>query len=851
MNKITALLAVTLLGVMAFSGCEVPLAPSGRTNAGRVTVSFAEGPARTVFPVKDFERYQFFFTHTGGEETEMTPNEGTSGAFSLDAGNWSLRVRAYASSGDTDPAAEGTAQFAVTGGQEQTVTVKLSPFVNAGKGNFTYDITFTGLTGGEQPETRALELRKLTEDGTPGEPVMLTGTSGSVSVDSGYYALNARFALGDDEAGVTEVVHIYRNLTTEYRATFDRAGFSLVRVRDVTLGAIEPLNLNNKKTARLIAQIIPAEATNRGLRWASSDAAVASVDPEGQVTAVSAGTAVITVTTVDGGKTAELEVTVLSNETGINGIAVNQVGTALNNGIYTITVAYETESGTVNVSPRHENAVVEFLKGGDFVTDNTVNFNEGSNTITIRVTAEDGVTLFNYTLIVNREARGVVPVTGVTLVQQPAAPLKDGEVVTLIAEITPSDATVQTLDWDIPSCMELVSASSDTRSVTVRAVSRGSGMIKATANNGQNAECAVEVIQRVTSIVITPAADQTLIAGKPGFNTVQLTAEASPLDANNRAITWTSSDSSVAGVTSGGLVSVAGTVSGVGVVTITASAADGNGASTSKIIAIRPMSGDTGIKTVTVNGAVVGAESDGNYKYTVENNITSASIGVVVNDPNAAAEYTAENPLAIGDNVIQVKLTAENGSPRQYTVTVHRKKIPVSSLTLPEIAEQLTGAEFTVTASINSDATYQGVTWAIGGGLAKVSENGLTVTVRAVSGGTGTITVTSVDDPAQTLTRNVAVRGQGDANVTFSWDGAGEVINNAPVTVQQGEAVTIAVQDEEVSGYRWYVNGVEDSGATGARDYTFSQTVTGTYLVTIRAVKNNKPCSVVIEITVE
>ena len=60
----------------------------------------------------------------------------------------------------------------------------------------------------------------------------------------------------------------------------------------------------------LTATVAPANAANQNVTWASSDPSVATVDAAGKVTAVGAGTATITVTTVDGGKTAACTVTV-------------------------------------------------------------------------------------------------------------------------------------------------------------------------------------------------------------------------------------------------------------------------------------------------------------------------------------------------------------------------------------------------------------------------------------------------------------------------------------------------------------------------------------------------------------
>lgn len=59
----------------------------------------------------------------------------------------------------------------------------------------------------------------------------------------------------------------------------------------------------------LTATVNPENATNKNVSWSSSNAAVASVD-NGKVTALKAGTTIITVKTEDGNKTATCEVTV-------------------------------------------------------------------------------------------------------------------------------------------------------------------------------------------------------------------------------------------------------------------------------------------------------------------------------------------------------------------------------------------------------------------------------------------------------------------------------------------------------------------------------------------------------------
>ena len=62
-----------------------------------------------------------------------------------------------------------------------------------------------------------------------------------------------------------------------------------------------------------MATVAPANATNKNVTWSSNNTGVATVDENGTVTGVAAGSAVITATTVDGGFTASCQVTVTAS----------------------------------------------------------------------------------------------------------------------------------------------------------------------------------------------------------------------------------------------------------------------------------------------------------------------------------------------------------------------------------------------------------------------------------------------------------------------------------------------------------------------------------------------------------
>ena len=70
------------------------------------------------------------------------------------------------------------------------------------------------------------------------------------------------------------------------------------------------LSLDTGKTGQLKATVKPDNATNKGVNWASDNEGVATVDSNGKVTAVKAGTCNIKVGTKDGNKVAQCEVTV-------------------------------------------------------------------------------------------------------------------------------------------------------------------------------------------------------------------------------------------------------------------------------------------------------------------------------------------------------------------------------------------------------------------------------------------------------------------------------------------------------------------------------------------------------------
>ena len=121
-----------------------------------------------------------------------------------------------------------------------------------------------------------------------------------------------------EESIKDKVAHIY---TDDADTTCNVCGYErtvtpeIVPVSQITLNKAETsISVGNSET--LTATVAPENATIKALTWASSDEDVATVAPDGTVTAVKAGAATITATAADGsGKSAVCKVTVIADTT--------------------------------------------------------------------------------------------------------------------------------------------------------------------------------------------------------------------------------------------------------------------------------------------------------------------------------------------------------------------------------------------------------------------------------------------------------------------------------------------------------------------------------------------------------
>ena len=235
----------------------------------------------------------------------------------------------------------------------------------------------------------------------------------------------------------------------------------IVPVSQITLNKAETsISVGNSET--LTATVAPENAANKALTWASSDEDVATVAPDGTVTAVKAGAATITATAADGsGKSAVCKVTVTGDTT----------------------------------PPAHEHRYGDWSKDGtnhwhECTDADCPEQSESIKDKAAHIYDDDADTTCNICGYVRTVTPEIVPVSQITL-NKAETSISVGNSETLTATVTPENAANKALKW--------ASSDEDVATVapdgTVTAVKAGAATITATAadGSGKSATCTVTV----------------------------------------------------------------------------------------------------------------------------------------------------------------------------------------------------------------------------------------------------------------------------------------------------------------------------------------------------------------------
>jgi uncharacterized protein YjdB len=350
----------------------------------------------------------------------------------------------------------------------------------------------------------------------------------------------------------------------------------------------------------LTATVLPTNAANKEVSWSSSNPAVATVDANGTVTAVGVGTAIVTVTTVDGSKTAISSVEVVSVinllanpgfETGdftswpthFNQAAI--VNSDTHTGAYAakLATAYGGIEQKVNgLTPNTTYTISAWAKGtnGEFgvrdfgsykrqvyvnsteYTRNEITFTTGSTntsaTILMYKRAAAGEAYFDDFALIQKSvspAPTPIQVTGVTLDISELS-INIGETASLSAAVSPSNASNKVVAWS--SANPAVVQVDGNGTVTAAGVGTATVTVT-TADGAKTAVCTVQVTPTpdTTPPDLTVPADITAEAS--GLRTVvniglATAADESAVTITNDApadyplgtttVTWTATDTS-------------------------------------------------------------------------------------------------------------------------------------------------------------------------------------------------------------------------------------------------------------------------------------------------------------------
>ena len=304
-----------------------------------------------------------------------------------------------------------------------------------------------------------------------------------------------------------------------------------VPVASVTLDKTS-LSLTRGQEAELKATVAPDDASDKTVAWSSDKTSVATVT-NGKVKAVGAGTA--TITAKAGDKTAACTVTVAVPVTSVTldkaalelevGASADLKATVLPSDATDKAVAWSSDKEAVATVV---NGKVTAIAAGEA----TITAKAGDKTATCKVTVTNSVP-------------PVVEATGVTLNKTSLTLYVKDKATALKATVAPSNATDKTVTWQ--SSNDKVAKVDAKGNVTP--VAKGTATITAKTANGKTATCKVTVKVRVTKVKLSKTN-----ATMGVKESLTLKATVSPSNASDKKVTWKSSNTKLATVSSKGVV---------------------------------------------------------------------------------------------------------------------------------------------------------------------------------------------------------------------------------------------------------------------------------------------------------
>ncbi len=388
------------------------------------------------------------------------------------------------------------------------------------------------------------------------------------------------------------ILHVPKGSANAYRNCFKDGGTKVTVIEeDVDVSKVElnkhTIELLTGETINLSASILPYNASEKTLKWQSSDNTIAEVDENGLVKAKKGGKAIITVSSISNPEVSDkCEVCVIQPVLSIK-LSEAAVTLSQNVGTCQLTALASPEDATdKSVIWSSSNTDIADVNDNGFVTAKKV------GKAIIMATATSNPEAKDYC-----EVTVAQPVTGIDLDKTSITFASPGETSQLTATIVPTDASNKNIRW-FSSNQAICTVS---ESGIVVATGPGNAIVTATSvDGGFVATCAITVLQPVTGITIDK---RTLDIRVGSFQ--ELRATVSPDNASDKSVTWSSSDNNVASVSESGIV----TAHKAGKTTITVAANSNNAIKDyCEVNVLQPVTG------ITISESVINFSSLGSTK---------------------------------------------------------------------------------------------------------------------------------------------------------------------------------------------------------------------------------------------
>lgn len=317
-------------------------------------------------------------------------------------------------------------------------------------------------------------------------------------------------------------------------------------------------------------------------------------------------------------------------------------------------------------------------------------------------------------------------------------------------------------------------------------------------------------------------------------DTQTLTATIAPDNADDKSVTWSSSDATVASVDQTGKV----TALKEGTATITVTAQDGSGKTGTCAVTVNaiPVTGVT-LNQTSLSFTVMN-QTQQLHATVLPDNATYKTVTWTSNNESVAIVSSTGVVTAKGDGTVTITATA-GGKSATCTVSV-TLTVPVTGVTLNKTTLTLTpNATETLTATVApSNATNQNVTWSSDNTSVATVSNG---TVTAVAVGTANITVTTADGNKQARCA-VTVNPIRVTSVTLNKTSYAFTSLNATLQL----SATVKPDDATYKTVSW----TSDDTSVATVDQSGKVTSKGSGTTTIRATADGKSATCAITVSI-